>query len=170
MAVPVAAALPPNEVRRGAGKHIANLPYPCIPITRRSHMIGAYVVLHPLIHVPVHVIQTERIRRERTHWRRLIGPTVPAERHGPRSADRTILANSIPPTSIVSTSPHAPRIPIPIRSVTYIPGTDSQAPAYPGQPSVDALCPAHGLPGRRRRSATIGPCASPTSHSICPPN
>ena len=64
--LPAAAAHPPPIT-------VARLPRAAV--ARRPHVVVVAAVLHPLPYVAVHVVEPERVRRERAHRRRL--PIVP---------------------------------------------------------------------------------------------
>ena len=66
---------------------------PCLTFARCTRIVPMPTVLHPLPHVPVHIVQSIPVRPEGTHRRRLV--TVPATPATP--AVRSVLPYLLPP-------------------------------------------------------------------------
>ena len=127
-------------------------------------------VRHPLVHIPVHVVQSPRIRRKRSHRRRAVEAI-------PTGAEPLAVHRSSPgscqsrrPNCISSSSPHAPRIPTPTRSANGTPPpsaptatrrTSARRPTTRGSPGA-RRAPSHC---RQVRSPPQPPAATHASHS-----
>ncbi len=93
----VRGAQEPGEIAPGAAAQNAPGTFPALPrraVCRRSLVILVPTILHPLIHVPVHVVQAPAVGTERSHRRRLcLVPLTPAANTvGPVATD------PVPPT------------------------------------------------------------------------
>ena len=79
-------------------------PLPGRPVRRCTKIVVVPAILHPLPHVPVHIVQTPRICGEPTHRRCALGVPPAAA----TTAIGQVAADVIPPSCTSSSSPHAP--------------------------------------------------------------